>query len=135
MQTALDSLPHPRKAPPPPAVVEDTVKWTELRALNEELKILHSTDLAARAWIESWGAFLAGAVTAKFGLDHVRAVPGPAWALALAGLLTGVLLVDVVRLRLAYRKLAGHEETRLARQRVLRRELGLEEAPVPSLEN
>lgn len=117
----------------PPPVALDAAHWEELRTLNEGLRALESTDKAARAWIEGWVAVVAGGLAVKLALDHYA--PGsltPLWLAAVPGAFAGVVLLDILRLRFAYRQLEAGERVRLDRQRELRRLLSLDDAPVPS---
>lgn len=111
---------------PGPGVRGEAALRQELDALNLQLRSLRSPDLAARAYVESWAAFVAGGVGLKLALDSAR-LPLVMWPLLGLALL---LVVDVVILRVRRRRLLTREEAQLARQRELRRLLGLDELPL-----
>lgn len=124
-----------RPPPAPPPLVATSGREAELRAeldaLNLELRELKSTDLGVRAYAATWLGFLACGVGGKLLRDALVTDSKIAWAVWPLLLLGVLLFADAVAQKLAQRRLQRDEEERLARQRELRRVLGLEEAVLP----
>jgi hypothetical protein len=131
----------PRLAPTPAIALqtEDESLRVELDALNEQLRELRSTDHALRAYLTSWAALVSLSVTGKLIYDWLNPPAGrdvrpplfTATPLALLGLW---LVWDTLRSRAEQRRLEQEESVHLARQQELRERLGLNEAPVPRLD-
>ena len=123
----------PAVAPSADGAATDAALWAELEALNVELRELKSTDHAVRAYFSSWLALVAGSVSVKLVWDwhKVQSKP-PIVAIPLA-VLALAFLTKAWQERRAKTHLAAHEDVRLARQRELRKLLGVEDAPVPAL--
>lgn len=132
LQTALS--PSTRREPPPAAPPVDEIVVglrAELDAINDELKVLHSSTFALRAYAETWVAFVCLSSAGKLTWDWAHTAgdfPIFAVPLAVLGLAAGV---DAVIQRVKQHRLARVEETQLARQRQLRQELGLDEVVFP----
>lgn len=132
LQTAVRS--STRREPPPVAPpVDDLTQGlrAELDAINDELKVLHSSTFALRAYAETWVAFVCLSSAGKLLWDWTHTAgnfPLLAVPLAVLGVVTAV---DAIVQRVKQHRLARVEETRLARQRELRQELGLDELAFP----
>lgn len=128
--TAPSTPPATTRAPP--LAHEKAALRAELDALNTELKELKSTDLGVRALAEAWLTFLGGSVGTKLLADWYRLKDAkfswPAIPVLLLALLFGL---DALRQFRKRSRLVAEENFGLARQRELRRLLGLDEAPVP----
>lgn len=121
-----------RREPLPELLVEaPSALRAELDALNLQLKVLHSSSFALRAYAETWVAFVCLSVTTKLVWDWIYTagkVPVLAIPLALMGLSAGA---DAIIQKLKQRKLARAEAKQLDRQRHLRRVLGIDELILP----
>lgn len=121
-----------RREPPPEFPTEaPSALRAELDALNLELKVLHSSSFALRAYVETWVAFVSVSVTVKLVWDWMYTtgkVPVLAIPLALMGLSAGA---DAIVQKLKQREMSRKEETQLDRQRDLRRMLGVDELTLP----
>ncbi len=142
LASTREASPAPRviSAPPRPSDSGHEALRTELDALNEELRELRSTDHALRAYFASWGALVSLSVTGKLIFDFFNPPDGrvvrPPYFTATPLLLIGLWLVfDALKNRAQKAALEKHEAVRLARQHELRELLGLNEAPVPSLDD
>lgn len=103
---------------------------SELDRLNHELRDLPSARLAARTYFQAWFGCAALAVAGKLHFDASRL--GKVSWLALVLVVAGAaVLLGVVRRRREVGRMRVAEDEKLARQRELRRELGLDEARFP----
>jgi len=121
--------PAPADAVPDRAALEQ-----ELGRLNEELRVLRSSDLSARAYFEGWFAIVSWSVVGKLLFDWYRSLAKWPWLAIPVGLLGVYLTVDLVRVRARRRPVVEREEAGLRRQRELRRLLRLDEAALPEAE-
>lgn len=114
-------------SPAPVADSDDNALFTELLALNAELKVLHSSSFALRAYIGTWVSFVGLSVAAKLTWDWWNTTAEPpvlAIPLALMGLSVGA---DAIVQKRRQKALAATEARQLERQLELRRALGVGE--------
>ena len=121
-------------ATPADAASRDAALWAELESLNADLRELKSTDHAVRAYFASWLALVAGSVACKLVWDWHKLQSKPPIVAAPLAVLALAFVVKAWQERRAKSRLVAHEDVRLARQRELRKVLGVEDAPVPPLE-
>lgn len=120
--------PHLPALAPVPAPIDRVALRAELDALNLELRELRSMDHGVRAYFELWGGFAATTIAGKLIYDSAK-IAWFAWPLLALGLL---LLLDAASHKLTQRRIAQDESRRLARQRALRIQLGLDEITLPA---
>lgn len=142
LDAAIDHTDATRAPPGAPAMGSNEASLrAELEALNEELRVLTSTDHSVRAYVETWLGIIATTVSIKLAWDWFKAteralldpsIPHkpPIVAIPLVLLALG-LFADAIKHRLAFRRLAASEGERLARQRELRQQLGFDELELP----
>jgi len=133
LQTALGTPSRREPLPAAPPVDEAAPGLrAELDAINDELKVLHSSTFALRAYAETWVAFVCLSSVGKLVWDWAHTDGNfPLLAVVLLGGVGLAAGVDAVRQRVKQHRLARVEETRLARQRHLRQALGLDEVVFP----
>ena len=132
MQSLATAPSTPATTRPPPVAHEKAALRAELDALNTELKELKSTDLGVRALAEGWLAFLGASVGTKLVADWYRLDNAKfAWPAIPVLVLALLFAIDAIRQFRKRSRLVAEENFGLARQRELRRLLGLDEARVP----
>jgi hypothetical protein len=118
---------------PAEGLAREAALRAELEALHVELRELKSTDHAVRAYFASWFALVTGSIACKLVFDWQKLQSKPPIVAAPLAVLALAFLAKAWQERRAKARLAAHEDVRLARQRELRKLLGVEDAPVPPL--
>jgi len=130
------SVAPPRSVPPfivaaPVADADRAELRAELEALNAQLRSLSSVDYGVKAYVGGWVTTMSSIVAGKMLWDWQYAPDRmPTMAIPF-GLLAIVAGLKVAGFRRTQRRLAAAEELKLARQKELRKLLGVDEFQIP----
>ena len=105
--------------------------YAELAQLNTELRELKSSELAVRAYMETWVAAVSFLAWSKLVYDWQKTHSHAPWLLIPLAMFALVVFADSLSQRSKQHKLARAEEDKLKRQRELRSILGVDDAVFP----